>query len=93
MCTGNFEVAGAHMSYGSTSAASAKKKLLDMARGGGDNNCCHPPPLPALPSPEQWEQTINANGGKIPKARPGTTVDQWAQAVSVSAGKVPEYAG
>jgi hypothetical protein len=63
-----------------------------MARGGGDNNCCHPPPLPQPPEPALWSQIIAANGGKIPEAKPGTTVEQWAEALSQSDGKkVPKY--
>jgi hypothetical protein len=62
-----------------------------MARGGGDNKCCNPPPSPPLPSPEQWAQSIAANGGRVPKARPGTTIAQWSQAVAQSNGKVPMY--
>jgi hypothetical protein len=92
VCTGNFELAPAHLSYGFDSSATiGQKKLLEMAKGGGDSKCCHPPPAPPIPSPEEWQQSIKENGGKIPKAKPGTTIDQWGQALSASHGKVPEY--
>jgi hypothetical protein len=90
VCTGNFELAGGHLSYGGDgSAASAKLKLFEMARGGGDNSCCRPRPEIALPTPEQWQASIRANGGKIPKARKGVTPEQWAQAILDSNGGVP----
>jgi hypothetical protein len=80
------------MSYGSSTGA-AQKKLIEMARGGGDSNCCHPPPNPERPTSEQWAETLRANGGKVPKAKAGTTIDQWSQAIAQSAGKIPQYSG
>lgn len=92
VCTGNFELAGSHLSYGvDGSAGQAQKKLLEMARGGGDNSCCRPRPEIPLPSPEQWARTIKANGGKPPKAQKGTSIDAWAQAILDSNGGIPRY--
>jgi hypothetical protein len=64
---------------------------MEMASGGGDNSCCHPKPLTPMPTPEEWEASIRANRGKIPKARAGTSLDQWSQALANSHGKVPQY--
>ena len=94
VCTGNFELAAAHLSYiGDSTVPNAKKKLIEMANGGGNNNCCHPPEVPTLPTPEQWAQSIKANGGKLPKAKPGTTIEEWTDAVSKSNGGIPKFAG
>jgi hypothetical protein len=94
VCTGNFEAAASHLSYGiDNSAKIGQKKLLEMAKGGGDNKCCQPTDSPPIPTPEEWKHSIQANGGKVPKAKPGTTIDQWGQALASSHGKVPDYAG
>jgi hypothetical protein len=78
------------MSYGmDTSAGLAQKKLFEMAKGGGDRKCCNPPPSPSLPTPEEWAQSIKANGGKVPKAKPGTSIADWGAAIEASKGKVP----
>jgi hypothetical protein len=91
VCTGNFELVGAHLSYVTDGTiASAKKRLLELANGQGDDKCCHPKAVPAPPTPEQWASTIKLNGGKIPVAPKGTTVDQWAEAISKSAGGLPK---
>jgi hypothetical protein len=91
VCTGNFEIATGHMSYGmDRSAGLAQKKLFEMANGGGDNSCCNPPLPPALPSPEEWAKSIQANGGKVPKAAKGTSIADWGAAIAESKGKVPK---
>jgi hypothetical protein len=92
VCTGNFELTTSHLAYiFDSTVATAKKKLLDMASGKGDDNCCHPPPPPKLPSPQAWAQSIAANGGKVPTAKPGTPIEDWADALGKSNGKVPKY--
>lgn len=92
VCTGNFEVAAAHLSYTlDGTVAKAKANLLDMASGKGDQSCCNPPHIQPLPSPEVWAKSIQANGGKVPKSKAGTTVEQWAQALGESNGNVPKY--
>jgi len=74
------------------SAGLGQKALLEMAAGRGNDDCCHPKAVPPLPSPESWAQSIKANGGKIPKPKPGTTIDQWGAAIAASAGgKIPEF--
>jgi Cutinase len=92
VCSGNFEVTAGHLSYlVDSTIPKAKNKLIEMANGGGDSKCCHPRPVPAPPSPAAWEQSIKANGGKIPKAKPGTTIEQWEDALIKSNGGIPQY--
>jgi hypothetical protein len=72
------------------SSGLAQKKLLQMAAGTANDNCCHPKPVPALPSPEEWAASIKANGGKVPKAKAGTTTEEWGEALAASHGTIPK---
>jgi hypothetical protein len=60
-----------------------------MATERGDNSCCHPPEPPAIPTPEEWAQTLAKNGGKIPKAKPGMSIVDWGNAIAESHGGIP----
>jgi len=86
VCTGNFEVALAHLSYG---GSTGQKALLQMADGKGDDNCCKPRPVKTLPTPEEWAKTLSVNGGKVPQAKSGTSVDKWEDALVASKGRIP----
>lgn len=90
VCSGNFELTAAHLSYQGgkgSSVTTALAKLVEMANGGGDSKCCHPAELPPLPTPEQWAAVIKANGGKPPKAPAGMSVEQWAKELSKMANR------
>jgi hypothetical protein len=90
VCSGNFELKGAHLSYQTGKSNDVQKallKLVEMARGGGDSNCCHPPELAPMPSPEQWAKVLKANGGKVPKAPVGMSVEDWAKQVAQMASR------
>jgi hypothetical protein len=90
VCSGNFELTGAHLSYQGgkgSSVTDALAKLVEMSNGGGDSNCCHPPELAPSPSPEQWAKVLKANGGKAPKAPAGTSVEEWAKQIYNIASK------
>jgi hypothetical protein len=39
-----------------------------------------------MPTPEEWASTIAKNGGKLPKAKPGTTIAEWGNALADSHG-------
>ncbi|KAF2434633.1 alpha/beta-hydrolase [Tothia fuscella] len=93
VCTGNFELRPAHLSYGfDTSAGLAQKELFKMAAGNGDQSCCNPPAPPKLPTPEQWAQTVKANGGKVPTPNAGTSIADWGNAIAESNGAIPKFA-
>jgi hypothetical protein len=90
VCSGNFELTAAHLSYQNgkgSSVNAALSKLVQMANGGGDSKCCHPAALPPLPTPEQWAAVLKANGGKSPKAPAGMSVEQWAKELSKMANR------
>jgi hypothetical protein len=91
VCTGNFEIAPGHLSYGfDTSAGLAQKELLKMAAGQGDNKCCVPRPAGQSPTAEEWAATIKANGGVLPKAPAGTSLDDWEKTLAASHGGMPK---